>query len=293
MNYAEIEHFCRSYFNDNRSLESSEKLSGGAVNGSFKIVWAGKAYVLRIYARNPQIAGFENDLYRFLGDRLPVPKLLYSQGSAALFEFIDKKRLDQVEDSSHSYFLGELLARIHQIRFPSAGLFGPGLEIAVPFEEGSSPYLEYILQNYGPKRRAWQRLGEDRGRSLRAFIERNRAFFPKIKNGGVLVHSDFKPVNLLWEARTGFTVLDWEFAHAGHPLMDFGILMRHDQEFPFELKAFEKGYRENGGELPEEWERMARTTDLINLIELLNRPQARDPELIAGVDRILRSETAC
>ena len=47
-----------------------------------------------------------------------------------------------------------------------------------------------------------------------------------------LVHSDLNPKNLLFDpdtlALTG--VLDWEFAHAGHPFTDLGNLLRFDRD---------------------------------------------------------------
>ncbi len=58
-----------------------------------------------------------------------------------------------------------------------------------------------------------------------------------------LTHSDFKPVNLLY--KTGnVLVLDWEFAHAGIGILDFAILLRHRDQFPFDSKSLVKGYSE-------------------------------------------------
>lgn len=284
----DIEQFCRPFFGGKGNLESVESLSGGAVNETYKIVWEEIPYILRLYTRDPQLAELERNLYLMIEEFIPVPKLLYSEGSAALFSYVNKKRLDQVQDARHSYHLGELLSRIHGFRFPKAGLFGPELEIAVSFAEGSSPYLDYILDHFDRSARAWSRLGDERGEQILRFIECEQDFFPKIEGGGKLVHSDFKPVNLLWDECEGFTILDWEFAHSGHPLLDFGILLRHDRQFPFDCKAFIKGYKESGGEVPDEWERMARITDLINLIQLLERPKPDFPFLFEAVDRILK-----
>ena len=84
------------------------------------------------------------------------------------------------------------------------------------------------------------------------------------------MHSDFKPVNLLWSEEGGLTVLDWEFAHIGDRIMDLGILLRYFQDFPLSISYLEKGYCENGGNLPSDWIQRARITDFINIVQLLN-----------------------
>lgn len=125
MKKEDIEQFCRPFFGDKGKLESFESLSGGAINGTYKIIWEEIPYVLRLYTRDPQLAELERNLYLMIEEFIPVPKLLYSEGSAALFSYVDKKRLDHTRDAGHSYRLGELLSRIHGFRFPQAGLFGP------------------------------------------------------------------------------------------------------------------------------------------------------------------------
>ncbi len=47
-----------------------------------------------------------------------------------------------------------------------------------------------------------------------------------------LVHSDLNPKNVLVDLDTlqVTAVLDWEFAHAGHPATDLGNLLRFDRE---------------------------------------------------------------
>ena len=47
-----------------------------------------------------------------------------------------------------------------------------------------------------------------------------------------LVHSDFNPKNLLVDPDTLEVtgLLDWEFAHAGHPYTDLGNLLRFERD---------------------------------------------------------------
>jgi thiamine kinase-like enzyme len=110
----------------------------------------------------------------------------------------------------------------------------------------------------------------------------NREYFFTVQSGGCLVHSDFKPVNLLWDEMQGLTVLDWEFAHSGDGVMDFGILLRHFKDFPLDISQLENGYNENGGKLSSNWIQRARITDFINIIQLLNNPLER-PKLFQSL----------
>lgn len=65
------------------------------------------------------------------------------------------------------------------------------------------------------------------------------------------------------------TVLDWEFAHIECPLIDFDIIIRHFQEFPFSVKSFEEGYLKHRGILPDNLIQKDRIKDIINVIQLL------------------------
>jgi len=286
----EIEQACRHYFQSKGTLQSYEILSGGALNTTFKICFDEEWFVLRFYVRDPKLASIEKCLYEQIEGLVPVPKKLYTSRDDqsipfALFNFCEKDHVYdalEVHQDPLSYDLGAALAKIHAIHFSEAGLFDRDLKIGTLFEKGSRPYFEHCFSILTPTHLAWKRLGEERAKALLKFIEENREYFPVMGNGGCLVHSDFKPVNLLWSEKDGLTVLDWEFAHSGHGLMDFGILLRHYQTFPFSLEKLEQGYLENGGVLPEDWIRKARITDTINLIQLLNTPLER-PQLFQSL----------
>ena len=68
-------------------------------------------------------------------------------------------------------------------------------------------------------------------------------------------------------------VIDWEAAASASPLVDLGALFRfadrYDAAF---LAAFEHGYREADGTLPDGWLRTARLLDATALVDLLDEP---------------------
>jgi len=291
-------HFASSESAQN-DIEDYLLLSHGAANTSYKVIWNTLAYVLRLYTRDWEGVDREHCLYELVHSKVSVPKFLHrgtieGMPPYAIFEFVDKKHIFEIDDTRHnealSYDLGSVLASIHSFHFPKAGLFGKDFAIHTPFEDAFSPYYEYIMDHFYPNSPSWKRLGDKRAKALKSFLNSHKEDFPIIHNGGVLSHSDYKPVNLLWSPQEGLTVLDWEFAHIGDPLIDFGILLRHCNAFPLEYESLEKGYKEHGGNLPDDWIRKAHITDSINLIQLLNDPSDR-PQLHAflteSVDKML------
>lgn len=87
-----------------------------------------------------------------------------------------------------------------------------------------------------------------------------------------LVHSDLNAKNLLVEPKTlEITgVLDWEFAHAGHPFADLGNLLRFDRE-PAYVDAVLQAYSDLRGTPPARALELARAADLAALLELASR----------------------
>ena len=87
-----------------------------------------------------------------------------------------------------------------------------------------------------------------------------------------LVHSDLNPKNVLLDpdslALTG--VLDWEFAHAGHPFTDLGNLLRFDRA-PAYVDAVLAAYAERRSTPPDTTLSLARAADLWALVDLAAR----------------------
>jgi aminoglycoside phosphotransferase (APT) family kinase protein len=103
-----------------------------------------------------------------------------------------------------------------------------------------------------------------------------------------LVHSDLNPKNLVLDpetlALTG--VLDWEFAHAGHPFTDLGNLLRFERDPAF-TAAVLAAYAERRGTSPEAGLALARAADLWALVDLAARRSANP--VAARADGLLRA----
>jgi aminoglycoside phosphotransferase (APT) family kinase protein len=103
-----------------------------------------------------------------------------------------------------------------------------------------------------------------------------------------LVHSDLNPKNLLFDPGTLelTAVLDWEYAHAGHPYTDLGNLLRFDRDPELTAAVLAAYCARRGGE-PGAALELGRAADLFALVELTGR-RASNP-VAARADRLLRA----
>jgi len=87
-----------------------------------------------------------------------------------------------------------------------------------------------------------------------------------------LVHSDANPKNVLVDPATleVTALLDWEFAHSGHPYTDLGNLLRFDRR-PAYADAVLAAWCERRGTEPTETLELARAADLWALVDLAAR----------------------
>ncbi|CUR58915.1 Translation initiation factor IF-2 [metagenome] len=103
-----------------------------------------------------------------------------------------------------------------------------------------------------------------------------------------LVHSDLNPKNVLVDRRTTTVsaVLDWEFAHAGHPWTDVGNLLRFERH-PAYVDAVLTAWTDLRGGSPDDVRDGARAADLWALVELASR--AGTNPVADRADELLRS----
>jgi aminoglycoside phosphotransferase (APT) family kinase protein len=106
-----------------------------------------------------------------------------------------------------------------------------------------------------------------------------------------VVHSDLNPKNLLVDPQSleVTAVLDWEFAHSGHPFTDLGNALRFDRA-PAYVEAVLAGYRERHAVPAQEALALARAADLWALVDLASR--AGQNPVADRADALLRSVAA-
>lgn len=106
-----------------------------------------------------------------------------------------------------------------------------------------------------------------------------------------LVHSDLNPKNVLVDPATSTVtaVLDWEFAHAGHPWTDVGNLVRFERH-PAYVDAVLSAWTGLRGGNADDLLQGARAADLWALVDLAGRPDANP--VARRADALLRAVAA-
>jgi len=96
-----------------------------------------------------------------------------------------------------------------------------------------------------------------------------------------------------WDLERGdVVVFDWEFAWAGMPLFDLGMMRRWGTSPAFD-EGLARGYTRVAGRdaLPRDWRRRSELLDLFNLVGFLDsehdRPRCH-ADVLARVDTTLR-----
>jgi Ser/Thr protein kinase RdoA (MazF antagonist) len=232
-------------------------------------------------------AGPEIDaaVLRLVRGLVPVPEVLeVRRGLAAADQpgllvttFVDGERgdllLPSLDDRGLAVLgarLGSLAADLAGMPMLRAGTFRDGdLRIgAFPGPDDLPGLVDAHARAWGPPGLGWD---ASLVRRLRAVAEQAQQLLDTVGRTS-LVHSDLNPKNLLVDPRSLdlTAVLDWEFAHAGHPFTDLGNLLRFDRA-PAYVGAVLAAWCDRRGGTPEQALDLARAADLWALVDLASR----------------------
>jgi Ser/Thr protein kinase RdoA (MazF antagonist) len=196
----------------------------------------------------PEAAEIQAALLRLVRGLVPVPAVLEQRPGLLVTEFLPGVRGDLLLPT----LSGSGLRRVGESFGAVAAALGgmPMLRRGV-FADGDLRIERYDVE-------LPDSLGELARRAEALLDEEPRA---------CLVHSDLNPKNLLVDPDTLEVtgVLDWEFAHAGHPFTDLGNLLRFDRE-PAYVDGVLSAYPDPARALD-----LARAADLYALTELASR----------------------
>src|SRR6478735_1700750 len=243
---------------------SLQPLEGGWSGETFLAEAGGDRTVVRVFAglrHAPEAAEIQAALLRLVRGLLPVPRVLEvrradpATGLPALLvtEFLPGVRGDKLLPTLDDDGLrragaavGRIVGTLGGMPFLERGAFGDGDLTVEPFE------LE-LPASLGEVAPAAEALLDEETRTC-------------------LVHSDLNPKNLLLDPDTLEVtgLLDWEFAHAGHPFTDLGNVLRFDRE-PAYVDAVLAAYAELRDTPPGRARELARAADLYALVELASR----------------------
>jgi aminoglycoside phosphotransferase (APT) family kinase protein len=266
-------------------LSSLTPLAGGWSGETFLAEAAGERSVVRIYARpshrGPEAHQVDAALLRLLRGLLPVPEVLEVRradpvaGLPALLvtSLLPGTRADLLlpglDDGSAALLgqrLGRLAADLGGIPQPRAGRFVDGDLRVEPF--GPAEDLPSWVEQHLEALAGWP-AGDLTG--LIEVADRAQALLETVDRV-CLVHGDLNPKNLLLDPETLEVtgLLDWEFAHAGHPATDLGNLLRFERRPAF-AEAVLAAYCERRGGTPAAVLDLARAADLWALVDFAGR----------------------
>ena len=266
---------------------SLSPLDGGWSGETFLAEAGGERSVVRIYAdpRHPaHAAEIAASLLRLVRGLLPVPQVLEVRrsdsdaGAPALLvtELLSGVRgdlliptLDEAGLGRMGAAVGEVAALLAGMPTLRAGMFVDGDLTIEPFDADLPGWVERRREDL--VRMDWRagELGE-----LVRIAERAQARLDTVGRTS-LVHSDLNPKNLLFDPDTlaVTAVLDWEFAHSGHPFTDLGNVLRFDRAPAYEAGVL-SGWAARRGTPAAEARHLARAADLVALIDLAARSGA-------------------
>ena len=287
-----------------------QPLTGGFSGETFLGEAAGERTVVRLYVgrgerRGPAAPEVDAAVLRLVTGLVPVPEVLEirrpdpAAGTPGLLvtTFVPGERLDVVlpdldagQRARVGHDLGMIVARLGQMPLPRAGTFVDGNLTIEPFP-GATDLVAWVdLHRETTALADWP---TDLAAGLRAVADEAQDLLDEVART-CLVHSDLNPKNVLVDPSSGTVtaLLDWEFAHAGHPATDLGNLLRFDREPDF-ADGVLAGYLTSAGHLDgndradgrEHLLRRARAADLLALVDLAGR-RGENP-VTEAADRLL------
>ncbi|MDR7254553.1 aminoglycoside phosphotransferase (APT) family kinase protein [Nocardioides sp. BE266] len=263
-------------------------LSGGHSGRTFLGDVGGERAVVRVYPpgdpRGATAPEVDAAVLRLVRGLLPVPEVVEVrreqphdlQPGLLVTEWLPGERADLVvadlEAAGDADGLSRLGAETGRVAGMLAGMPmlrpGPFVDSTLTLGEfpdgGLLECVEHRLTGWSEGERA--RLGEVAAQAQDLLDTVDRAS---------LVHSDLNPKNLLVDRDTSSVtaVLDWEFAHAGHPWTDVGNLLRFERH-PAYVDAVLSAWTSLRGGTPEQLLEGARSADLWALVDLAARAGA-------------------
>ncbi len=272
----------------NTSIAEVGLLEGGFSHSNYKITFkSGETAVLRVGNASQHLEK-EKTIADLIGEKIPTPRFLKLDASQAnrqlaLLSFEPgvnmRAHFEHLSDEHRKQLVfqaGSILANIHQFDVPSLAV------------EGSA--IEYLLESLSIDK-VRQRLVVCSWQELERFFKNNAALLSEPERGSCLVHGDYNRQNILIQknAKEGWevtSILDWEFALSGNPLMDVGNFLRPSLFHNYQTQ-FAEGYTSCGGYLEKDWLKKATLLDFLSMMEFL-RLDRDAPELFTRVNEWMR-----
>lgn len=278
-------------------------LEGGWSGQTFLAEVAGERHVVRIYAepgaRGDQAHEVDAALLRLVRGLLPVADVLEvrrsdpATGMPALLvtSLLPGERgdlvLPRLTDAQQATFgreVGALVAALGGMPQLRPGPFVDGdLRIGTFGGNGDDGLVEWVAAH---EQRLAHWPAEMRDGLFEVAVQAQADLDDVVRT--CLVHGDLNPKNVLVDPETLQVtgLVDWEFAHAGHPFTDLGNVLRFDRQ-PAYVDAVLAACSERHDTEPTQALHLARAADLWALVDLAAR-RGQNP-VADRAERLLRA----
>ncbi len=263
-------------------------LPGGHSHETFLAERDGVTVVLRVYGagvrtRGPEAPAVQMGVLLLTHGLIPVPEVIdFEEGPPAHLATtrlpgvplhgVLKSAGDQLQHRL-GRSMGEILGRLSGMALSGPGPFLDHQQTLGPLDPDSFALTTWLNKHWSGT--ALESLGNSGYSALNSLCAHGDELLA-ISKRACLTHGDLSPRNILCDPEQGIItgIIDWEFAHAGHPLEDAGKLIRRIADQPFSHSALEamNPWLPTREQAPvNELMERARAADLYWLIEVASR----------------------
>lgn len=258
-------------FNNKLAVLSYHEVNIGCRNSNFIVDTNLGTYFLRISPPNDNGYVNEKAVLRLLKNIINIPTLyytaIYKNRICLIYAYINTVSLQSIcSDCTH--FNNDIIrqvarsaALIHNFKGESINEF---TKLDLP---PYSTWYELFLNNSNASRR----LGNEIVKRVKRLVSENETNLYIIDSFKSLIHSDFRPANMVIDNNNMVFFVDWEGAGMGHTLADIGQFFRYRNCFDEEqFSLFETEYNEYATvHLPKNWFDLSKLRDLVNPLQMI------------------------
>lgn len=242
----------------------------GCINSNFIINTNKDDYLLRILPKTDHWQ-YEKNVYTIVFDKINVPKLLFSctyeNRNIIIYEYIESKSLQNVLEKSPC----NKKNIIEQVAKTAAKIHNLGIEKTTNLINFDVPPFEMWYKYFIENENARKRLGNTITEKIEILIDKNKALLKEIDKYNSLIHSDFRPANMIIDDNDIIYIVDWDNATKGHVLADIGQFFRYSNLFNAgDIVDFEITYNKFADmKIPKDWYKLSKLRDLVNPLQML------------------------
>ncbi|MCB9229939.1 MAG: phosphotransferase [Deltaproteobacteria bacterium] len=272
----------------------TKPITTGFTNSNIKVdLKSARSVVLRIQTSGIEKYKVEANALETVRNTVSVPKVLFQSERwdsigypVMVVEYVDGVLLENALSSDEVnfdyYLIGSSVAET------LAAIFEHDFQEPVYRTEDYFKFVEHALSQISNS----NILDSSTIKRIDTLIQKNSALVESCYSKLGLVHSDFKPDNIIVDSdgTKVVAVIDWEWAHKGTVFSDIGNFLRFKDSYPVELTTgFTNRFNELTGLLRDDWEKKASLIDLTAHLEKIISFKQRTEHNRTSVDIIMRT----